>query len=177
MSELNLSKIDNLTSSINSEIYVGYIKDEEEMNRNIIEVIDREIGENDYKTNVKAQMTKWKMWEYPGFNRLSEFLVKIAKELADIKNCSELKFEITDMWGCKYKDGEHTISHDHWPSLWSVVYYLYPPKDSSNLVLTDFNYEIKPEHGKIVIFPGHYNHQVNKKSFKGIRYVVSANIR
>ena len=37
MSELNLNKIDNLVGSYNSEIYIGYIKDEKEMNKNIFE--------------------------------------------------------------------------------------------------------------------------------------------
>ena len=62
MSELALNKIDNLTGNFNSEIYIGYVKDEEEMNKNIIKTIDEEVGENDYKTNVMAQMTKWEMW-------------------------------------------------------------------------------------------------------------------
>ena len=177
MPEIKLDKINNLVGSINSEIYISYIKNEEEMNKDIIKTIDEQVGKKDYLTNVKAKMTDWEMGDYPGFNKLSTILVKIVKGLGAHKKCSNVKFNIVDMWGCKYKDGDYTSSHNHWPSVWSIVYYLYPPKDSSNLVLTDFNYEIKPEHGKVVIFPGHYIHQVNKKSFEGYRYVVSANIR
>lgn len=177
MSKLNLNKIDNLVGSFNSEIYIGYIKDEEEMNRNIIKIIDEGVGENDYKTNVMAQMTNWEMWDYPGFNKLSSILSNIVKELASNKKRKDVKFNIVDMWGCKYKDGDYTIEHEHWPSVWSMVYYLFPPKDCPNLIFTDFNCEIKPEHGKVVIFPGHYLHQVDKKPFEGYRYVVSANIR
>jgi len=177
MSELSLNKIDNLVGSVNSEIYIGYVKDEEEMNKNIIKTIDEEVGENDYQTNVMAQMTKWEMWHYPGFNKLGAILLNIVNELATIKKVSNVKFDMVDMWGCKYKDGDYAHSHNHWPSVWSMVYYPFPEKDSPNLFFPDFNCEIKPEHGKIVIFPGHYKHQVNKKSFKGYRYVVSANIR
>ena len=103
MSELNLNKIDNLVGSFNSEIYIGYIKDEEEMNRNIIKIIDEGVGENDYKTNVMAQMTNWEMWDYPGFNKLSNILLNIVKELASNKKRKDVKFNIVDMWGCKYK--------------------------------------------------------------------------
>ena len=177
MSELSLDKIDNLVGSVKSEIYIGYVKNEEEMNKNIIKTIDEEVGENDYETNVMAQMTKWEMWHYPGFNKLGAILLNIVNQFAAIKKVSKVKFDIVDMWGCKYKDGDYAHSHDHWPAVWSMVYYPFPEKDSPNLFFPDFNCEIKPEHGKIVIFPGHYKHQVNKKPFKGYRYVVSANIR
>ena len=40
MSELSLNKIDNLVGSVNSEIYIGYVKDEEEMNKNIIKTLE-----------------------------------------------------------------------------------------------------------------------------------------
>ena len=39
MSELSLDKIDNLVGSVNSEIYIGYVKDEEEI-----------VEEENYKT-------------------------------------------------------------------------------------------------------------------------------
>ena len=122
-------------------------------------------------------MTNWKMTDYPGFNKLGTILLNIVNELAAIKKCKNVKFHIVDMWGCKYEDGDYTNSHNHWPSVWSMVYYLFPPKDCPNLFFSDFNCEIKPEHGKVVIFPGHYFHQVNKKTFEGYRYVVSANVR
>ena len=48
MSELNLNKISDLVGSIKSEIYISHIKNEEEMNKNIIETIDKEVGKNDF---------------------------------------------------------------------------------------------------------------------------------
>jgi len=110
MSELTLNKIDNLIGNFNSEIYIGYVENEEEMNRNIIKTIDEEVGENDYKTNVMAQMTKWEMWHYPGFNKLGAIFLNIVKDLGAIKKVSNVKFDIVDMWGCKYKDGDYTHS-------------------------------------------------------------------
>ena len=177
MPEIKLDKIDNLVGSVNSEIYITYIKNEEEMNKNIIDTIDKEVGKNDYNTNVKAQMTDWEMFDYPGFNKLSSILIKLIKGLGAHKKCKNVKFEIVDMWGCKYKSNEETLTHDHWPSVWSLAYYLYPPKNCSELIFTEFNHVVKPEHGMLVIFPGYYKHQVNKKPFEGYRYVVSANVR
>ena len=174
MSELNLNKISDLVGSIKSEIYISHIKNEEEMNKNIIETIDKEVGKNDYKTNVKAQMTDWEMHNYPGFDRLSH----IINEVGNVLNKNDTyKFKLENIWGCKYKSNEETFDHDHWPNVWSIVYYLYPPENCSELVFTEFNYSLKPEHGMLVIFPGYYKHQVIKKPFEGYRYVVSANIR
>ena len=177
MTEIALNKINDLVGSINSEIYTTHINNEEKMNKDIIKTIDEQVGKKDYQTNVKAKMTDWEMWDYPGFNKLSTILVKIIKGLGAHKKCSNVKFNIVDMWGCKYKDGDYTISHNHWPSVWSLAYYLYPPKNCPELIFTEFNHVVKPEHGMLVIFPGHYLHQVNKKAFEGYRYVVSANVR
>ena len=65
MPEIKLDKIDNLVGSVNSEIYITYIKNEEEMNKNIIDTIDKQVGKNDYNTNVKAQMTDWSLCKVP----------------------------------------------------------------------------------------------------------------
>ena len=167
----------SLIGNVTSDIFIGFIKNEEEMNKNIIDSINNQGDKQNHNTNVKAQMTDWEMWNYPGFNKFCDILTNVVKELAILKGTKNVKFNIVDMWGCKYKDGDYTISHNHWPSVWSLVYYLYPPKDSPELIFTDFNYKIKPEHGMIVIFPGHIEHKVDKKYFKGHRYVVSANVR
>ena len=174
MSEFHLIK-KNITGSITSEIFIGNIKDQEEMNKDIIKTIDQEVGWHDYKTNVKAQMTDWRLHKYPGFDKFCVIISKVAKAIS--KNTSYSKFQIDNVWGCKYKSNEETLVHDHWPNIWSLAYYISPPENCSELVFPEFNYEIKPEHGMLVIFPGHYLHQVNKKPFKGYRYVVSANIR
>jgi len=174
MSEFHLIK-KNITGSITSEIFIGHIKDQEEMNKDIIKTIDQEVGWHDYKTNVKAQMTDWRLHNYPGFDKFCVIISKVAKAIS--KNTSYSKFYIDNVWGCKYKSNEETLVHDHWPNIWSLAYYISPPENCSELVFPEFNYEIKPEHGMLVIFPGHYLHQVNKKPFKGYRYVVSANIR
>lgn len=176
MSELKLLE-KNIIGSVTSKIFIGYIKDEEEMNQNIIKTIDNEIGDNSYKTNVKAQMTGWHMHSYSGFDKLCGIIMKTTGVIGSRINDTFLDFKLVNIWGCKYKSNEETISHDHWPNVWSIAYFLYPPKDCSELVFTEFDYVIKPEHGMLVIFPGHYLHQVNKKPFEGYRYVVSANIR
>ena len=176
MNSLEL-KEKSLRGNVTSDIFITFIKNEEEMNKNIIDTINHQGDKQNYNTNVKAQMTDWEMWDYPGFNKLHNILIETIKGLACYKKRESVKFNIVDMWGCKYKDGDYTIKHNHWPSVWSMVYYLYPPKECPELIFNDFNYKIKPEHGLMVIFPGHLEHEVNKKSFKGYRYVVSANVR
>ena len=81
MTEIVLNKINDLVGSINSDIYTTHINNEEKMNKDIIKTIDEQVGKKDYQTNVKAKMTDWEMWDYPGFNKLSTILVKIIKGL------------------------------------------------------------------------------------------------
>ena len=39
---------------------------------NLLEAITKELGPNDYKTNIKARMTKWNMHDYEDFKWLSD---------------------------------------------------------------------------------------------------------
>jgi len=75
----------------------------------------------------------------------------------------------------KYRSGDYALSHDHWPALWSMSYYINPPEDGPSIVFPKSNYQVKPVNGLMCIFPAYVKHEVEKKEFEGYRYVVSAN--
>ena len=81
MNSLEL-KEKKLRGNIISDIFITFIKNEEEMNKNIIDTINRQGDKQNYNTNVKAQMTDWVMWDYPGFNKLHIILTETIKGLA-----------------------------------------------------------------------------------------------
>lgn len=151
------------------------IIDDEEMNRQIVSVID-EIGDvQGNTTNVKAQMTEWKMADKPGFIKLSYIFREIAKEISFNDHKRTYGMRVKDMWGMKYKSGDYANLHDHWPALWSMTYYINPPENGPNIVFPTSKYQIKPVNGLMCIFPAYVKHEVEKKEFEGFRYVVSAN--
>ena len=53
------------------EKYLGILK-------KIIKVINKQGDRQNHKTNVKAQMTEWKMYNEPGFDKLSKIILELA---------------------------------------------------------------------------------------------------
>ena len=157
-----------------------YKIDDTKMDKEIIKQIDKMGDKQQHKTNVKAQMSDWGMWDKPGFKTLSQMVLKIVPDITKDKySLDGFKPVIKDMWGMKYKSGEIAIEHDHWPCAWSGVYYLKGPKDSPGLFfpeMGDQGGERKFETGLLIMFPGHVRHAVRSKKFKGSRYVVAFNV-
>ena len=158
--------------------YTEYINDDV-MDRSIVEIIDKYQDINRDKTTIKAGMTGWYMQKHPGFDKLSDYVIKLSMVATYSKYKVTFNPYIHNMWGAKYVSGEYTIPHHHFPSLWSCVYYIHPPKNSPNLILIDENNEeseIEIRHGLLIMFESSVMHKVNPKTFEGARYIASANI-
>jgi hypothetical protein len=151
------------------------IKDEK-MNKDILKIINKQGDRQNYKTNVKAQMTEWHMLKEPGFDKLSKIILELAFEASKLKYNRKITPVIVNMWGMKYKSEEIAVTHDHWPFLWSCAYYINPPEGAPGLFFPEANAERKLENGLLVMFEGHIKHSVRPSKYKGYRYVVSANV-
>ena len=150
------------------------------MDKDIIKSINKQGDRQNYKTNVQAQMTEWLMSNEPGFDKLSNIVLNIGENISHLKYNRTTKLVLDNIWGMKYKSEETTITHDHWPSLWSFVYYVNEPKDAPGLFfpeMGDQGGERKIEKGLLVFFEGHVKHAVRPKKHKGYRYVVSGNMK
>ena len=153
---------------------------EPQMDKELKKVIDKYGDKQDHKTNVKAQMTDWKMWHEPSFKKLAIIVLNMSKQMSHSKYNFKLEPQISTLWGMKYKSGEKAITHDHWPSLWSFVYYITAPKGAPGLFFPEMGEQgaektIKP--GLLIFFEGHVKHGVRPTKFKGSRYAVSGNIK
>ena len=149
------------------------------MDKQIKKVIDKQGDRQNHKTNVKAQMTEWRMHHEQGFKQLVDIAINIAKKVSLNKYNRDVNFKVKDIWGMKYKSGELARVHDHWPALWSFAYYLNAPKDAPGLFFPDMGEqggERKLEEGLFVMFEGYIKHAVRQTKFKGYRYVVSGNL-
>ena len=153
--------------------------DNPEMNKQIKKVIDKQGDRQNHKTNVKAQMTECKMWNEPGFKELSMIAIQIAQKISLEKYNLKVNLFLNELWGMKYKSEEVALQHDHWPAVWSFVYYLNAPEDAPGLFFPEAEeqgVERKLEEGLLVMFEGNVKHAVRPAKFEGYRYVGSGNL-
>ena len=145
--------------------------------KDIIDIIDESDDVQKRNTNVKAKMTHWQMQDEPGFKTLASHILNFANMITEIKhNRQKEPFYFNSMWGICYENQDYTVPHDHWPSIWSCVYYICPPNNCGELIFPELNQIVFPEDKLLVLFPGWMVHEVPKKNFLGKRYTVSANL-
>jgi len=153
--------------------------DDPKMDKQIKKIIDKQGDKQGHKTNVKAQMTEWRMHNELGFKKLGGIAIDIATKVSKNKYNKDVNLRLNDLWGMKYKSDDTTIAHDHWPAIWSFAYYLNAPKDAPGLFFPEMGEqggERKLEKGLFIMFEGHIKHAVRQTKFKGYRYVVSGNL-
>jgi len=121
-------------------------------------------------------MTSWQMQNELGFKTLASHILNFANLITENKYKRRETFYFNSMWGMCYENEDYTITHDHWPSIWSCVYYINPPDNCGELIFPEINEFIVPEDKLLVLFPGWVMHEVPKKEFVGKRYAVSANL-
>jgi len=141
----------------------------------------REIGDQQFrKTNVKAHMTSWFLQESSDeFKWISNQALELAKK----NNPHEVDMFVYDCWGAIYNEGNYTIRHNHWPHLWSFVYYVRCSENCAPLVLDGMvtqsgrmSNHLYPSEGDMIMFPGWVNHSVPKHESKNDRVVIAGNL-
>ena len=116
---------------------------------NLIEAISKELGTNDYKTNIKAKMTKWNMHDYQDFKWLSDqalgLLWKYDRRGEGVWSC-------TSIWGAEYTAEETAIDHNHYPASWSAIVYVDCPVGSGATWFPAIERHVEPRMVKFVCF-------------------------
>jgi len=155
-------------------IHTKYETINDNLERWIMECGDRQ----QKRTNVKAHMTDWYMQnKSTGF----QWVCDRAMELAAKNNPHEVDMIPYDCWGAIYREGDYTIMHNHWPHLWSFVYYVNCPKGAAPLMFDRCVHpngaieQILPKTGLMVLFPAWINHSVPKHIGEK-RIVVAGNL-
>ena len=166
----------NFASEKPTSLFTTFIVDDE-TNAKIIEEIRKSGDKQDYKTNVKALMTDWVMTDKPGFDVLEKKILQISAFLSEKYYNRKTKLRVSDMWGMIYKKGEYARVHDHWPALWSGVYYIKAPKGSSGITFPQLKQKITPKDNMMIIFDGHTRHGVTENLSDEERIAVSFNVK
>ena len=166
----------NFTSYKPESIFTTYL-DKDDVRTNIIDEIKKSGDKQDYKTNVKAYMTDWNMADKPGFQELNKHIIDTCHYLNSLYYRKTVGLQVSNLWGMMYKKGDYAIVHDHWPALWSGVYYLRAPKGSGDLVFPQLKQRIQPKDNLLVIFKGDVRHGVEESKTDEERICVSFNVK
>lgn len=166
----------NFTSYKPESIFTTYL-DKEDIKTNIIDEIKKSGDKQDYKTNVKAYMTDWNMADKPGFKELQDYIINTCHYLNSLYYRKTVDLQVSNLWGMIYKKDDYAIVHDHWPALWSGVYYLRAPKGSGDLVFPQLKQRIRPKDNLLVLFRGDVRHGVEENETDNERICVSFNVK
>jgi hypothetical protein len=88
-------------------------------------------------------------------------------------NALGMDYFVKDCWGMIYEKSDHTLLHNHFPAELSCALYLEADPGCAPIVF-DNGFQIQPENGLLVLFPGILNHQV--PATPGRRVVISMNL-
>ena len=137
-----------------------------------IDIIDKNISEKtSYKTNVKAEMTDWRL-----FNHDPKFLDIVTKGICDtkIQLPPQSKILVKESWGIKVKKGEGTLLHNHRADIISGILYL-NDCPSSFINFPEIELKTKPTKGKLLFFTGTLNHETASLQDE-IKYAIPFNL-
>jgi hypothetical protein len=116
-----------------------------------------------YTTNVKGRMSEWLIYTENTIIVESWILNILTVKYPLINNYNKsVNIFTSDMFFVRYGKGDVTLSHNHFPSVWSWIYYIKCPKGSAPLVFTNSGKKISVEEGTVVIFPSFIPHHVPK---------------
>ena len=161
------------TKSALASIYVSNIpgQDNELYANQILKIGDQ----MERTTNVKADMTHWATF-LPEWKLLCKNVMENhLREFIEPYLMNEARFVCHALWGVSYSKGDHTVFHDHFPSLLSFIYYVKADEDSAPLVFTDIDYELHPKENDLIIFPSYLKHSVPVNRDKEMRYSMAFN--
>ena len=146
----------------------------------MLEIAIRECATNeDYKDNVRAPRTEWRMHSHKKYGKYFKYIGdKVCKDITEINALGggDWKPYMNDCWGIIYGKGNFTREHKHWPSTWVFSYYVNVGENSPPILIGNEEHPIKPEDGLFVIFPGDLRHSVPKQEEEKERIVIAGNI-
>lgn len=132
----------------------------------------------------------WLIYHLPTLS--NQIIVQVRKYLEMIGNEKPYIIHIDDMWVNVYRPNDYMNMHDHKAADISGVYYFQTNTKDGDIVfnnpcdlmsftklLGDLNknvIKVKPEEGKMLLFPGWLKHSVNRNKTESNRISVTFNI-
>ena len=170
-----MPKIDARIIKKETPIFVTTVDGYESINSHVkqhILAMKKEFPEG-IESNVRAWRSHWFTHK---LTKAFDPLIKIMTSCCDYVanqyyNDGQAEFEPFNFWVMDYEDGDETLHHNHFPSHFSVVYYVDVEEGCAPLIIEGES--VQPENGMLVVFPGHLDHEVPPN--KGRRMAASGN--
>ena len=170
-----MPKIDAQIIEKKTPIFTTIIDDYKSMNSHVkMHILEmKRQNPQGVESNVRAWRSHWFTHKITDvFNPLVELMTSACDFVSDqYYNDGHAKFEPFNFWVMDYQDGDETLEHNHFPSSFSVVYYVDVEDGCAPLIIEGET--IQPKNGMLVVFPGHLDHEVPKN--KGRRIAASGN--
>ena len=170
-----MPKIDARFIKKKTPIFITIIDDYESINSHVKKHILylKEKNPQGIESNVRAWRSHWFTHKLTKvFDPLVEIMTSACDFVSDqYYNDAEAKVEPFNFWVMDYLDGDETLHHNHFPSLYSVVYYVDVEEGCAPLIVE--GEVIQPQNGMLVVFPGDLDHEVPPT--KGRRICASGN--
>ena len=129
-----------------------------------------------HKSNVKADMSEWYIFENNDvFNPLLDNIFTAINLFVPIED-KKFKYKMSNCWSARYKKGDYTVPHKHLPSHLSFVYNLKADKPSSPIVFNYSNFQLTPIDDLLIIFPSYLTHSVPKQLEETERICIAGNL-
>ena len=161
-----------------SDVYIADYPFHDKLRDELVSVLENYEDQQNGTTNVKATMTSWNITS-PQIEKLKKYAANEIDKVFPFSMVNEgsiMTLGWKDFWGNVYRKGDHTLSHQHRPSICSFVYFLKTKWYDSPLVFTDFGERVRPKEGRYVVFPGHIWHHVPKHRYDETRITLSGNL-
>lgn len=157
-----MPKIDARFIKKETPIFTTIIDDYESINKHVkfhILAMKKEFPQG-VESNVRAWRSHWFTHKITkAFDPLVDIMTSACDYVSEhYYNDKEAKVEPFNFWVMDYLDGDQAVHHNHWPSLYSVVYFVDVEKGCAPLIVEDE--VIQPENGMLVVFPGNLDHEV-----------------
>lgn len=131
-------------------------------------LIEKNISDLSYKTNVLGKMTDWKFFVD---NKKFHNILKNSMDMCTFVDAKLMYLH--SAWGNILQNNDEVKPHSHQPALLSGILYLTENGPGTNF--PDFNMILKEKIGKIVFFNSEINHFVQKTNLIEKRYTISFN--
>ena len=124
-------------------------------------------GANKFYTNIVGKKLEVDRLSHTAPSRkIKDWVEGLVRAQYHYPNSEKTTYE-TAMWFSHYDKGDYAKVHHHLPfALFSWVYFVNSPKGSAPLVFETTGTKIRPEEGKVIIFPSVMRHGVPKNNCK-----------
>ena len=162
----NLSQVMEIKCRENIKIEIHHHPHHQSLNKKLMDDFSK-LNFYSYENTLNHTNIKGSQFGFSGDNSnlkpkgvvlIENWVEQIIKDKYGSQSLTDSKFAT---WAARLDKGQQTLEHDHlFHATFAFVYFVNAPKGASPLIFTTSGKKIKPEPGKLVLFPAPLRHKV-----------------